>query len=65
MDGDISVQSTFGKGSCFCVTLPYTPTEAPSQTKQDLLYTSQFIELDDTEEHEEQQIDNGRRILIV
>jgi signal transduction histidine kinase/AraC-like DNA-binding protein len=63
MDGNITVKSTFGQGSCFYVTLPYVPTEAPGQLTPELPYTSQFIEPDDTEEPEVQESSNGRKIL--
>ncbi|WP_163716235.1 hybrid sensor histidine kinase/response regulator transcription factor [Mangrovibacterium lignilyticum] len=63
MGGEIRVESTFGKGSRFCVVIPYTATETPVNLVQELDYTSQFISTEEEPETETPEATNGKRIL--
>ncbi|PTN10445.1 two-component regulator propeller domain-containing protein [Mangrovibacterium marinum] len=63
MNGEIRVESTFGKGSCFTVSLPYVPTEAPSAHTHDLAYTTQFIEHEEPAIPEPPETTDNRRMV--
>ena len=63
LDGEIHVESTFGQGSCFCVSLPYAESESAVSSIQESGYIQQFIQHEDDDPDENNEETNAKSLL--